>query len=116
MIITTTPYALDRVDAAEYEPFVVDGTQAGEIRWLRSEGSAGNALAAGLWRSAPATYDYVFPGDETFHVLSGSVSIELPDREETIELHAGDIASFDAGTRSVWRVTEQFVKFTVVAG
>jgi uncharacterized cupin superfamily protein len=109
-------HATDRVDAAAYEPFMVGDEQAGEVRWLRTEGSAGNALAAGLWRSEPATYDYVFPGDETFHVLQGAVTIELPDGGDPVELRAGDVASFDAGTRSLWRVTEPFVKFTVVAG
>ena len=106
----------DRVDALEYEPFMVGEAQAGEIRWLRTEGSAGNALAAGLWRAEPATYDYVFPGDETFHVVEGAVTIDLPDRGEAVELSAGDVASFDAGTRSVWHVTEPFLTFTVVAG
>ncbi len=115
MSTTTTPYTLDSIDAVEYEPFIVEGTQAGEIRWLRTEGSSGNALAAGLWRSEPGTYDYVFPGDETFHVVCGAVAIDLPGRGETIELRAGDIASFDAGTRSVWNVKQPFVKFTVVA-
>ncbi len=104
------------VDADGFEPFLVGAEQAGEVRWLRTEGSAGNALAAALWRSEPATYDYVFPGDETFHVIRGAVSIELPDTGERVELRAGDIASFDAGTRSVWHVTEPFLKFTVVAG
>jgi len=109
-------YARDRVDADGYEPFLVGDAQAGEVRWLRTEGSAGNALAAALWRSEPATYEYVFPGDETFHVIRGAVAIEILDREERVELRAGDIASFDAGTRSVWHVTEPFLKFTVVAG
>lgn len=109
-------YVRDRVDVGGYEPFLVGDAQAGEVRWLRSEGSAGNALAAALWRSEPATYEYVFPGDETFHVIRGTVVIEIPDRGERVELHAGDIASFDAGTRSIWHVAESFLKFTVVAG
>ena len=116
MTQTQQSHVLDRVDAEAYEPFMVGAEQAGEIRWLRTEGSAGNALAAGFWRSDPASYDYVFPGDETFHVLVGAVTIELPDRGETVELRAGDVASFDAGTRSVWHISEPFLKFTVVAG
>jgi uncharacterized cupin superfamily protein len=116
MSITTQRHVRDRIDAEPFEPFMVGDEQAGEVRWLRTEGSAGNALAAGLWRSEPATYDYVFPGDETFHVLEGAVTIELPETGETVELGAGDVASFDAGTRSVWRITKPFLKFTVVAG
>ncbi len=109
-------YVRDRIEADGYEPFLVGDEQAGEVRWLRTEGSAGNALAAALWRSEPATYEYVFPGDETFHVVRGAVTIELTDGGERLELNAGDVASFDAGTRSVWHVTESFLKFTVVAG
>lgn len=116
MTTTKQLHVVDRVDAQEFEPFLVGGVQAGEIRWLRTEGSAGNALAAGLWRSEPATYDYAFPGDETFHVLEGAVSIRLPDTDETVHLRAGDVASFDAGTRSVWQIIAPFLKFTVVAG
>lgn len=112
----TTLHVVDRIDARQFEPFLVGDAQAGEIRWLRTNGSAGNALVAGLWRSEPATYDYVFPGDETFAVLRGTVSIELPATGETVDLCEGDIASFDAGTQSVWRVTSPFLKFTVVAG
>ena len=116
MTETGQAHVVDHVDNDVYEPFMVGEEQAGEVRWLRTEGSAGNALAAGLWRSDPATYDYVFPGDETFHVIEGAVAIELPDRGETVELRAGDVASFDAGTRSVWHIDEPFLKFTVVAG
>jgi uncharacterized cupin superfamily protein len=109
-------YKLDHVDTAAFEPFLAGDAQLGEISWLRTEGSAGNALAAGLWRSGPASFEYVFPGDETFHVIGGAVTIELPDQDETVDLRAGDIASFDAGTRSVWHIRESFLKFTVVAG
>jgi uncharacterized cupin superfamily protein len=41
--------------------------------------------------------------------------VELLDTGETIELRAGDIAYFSAGTRSVWTITEPFKKFTVIA-
>jgi uncharacterized cupin superfamily protein len=55
-------------------------------------------------------------GDQSFQVLEGSVSIELVDTGERIDLHAGDIASFDKGTRSVWTFAEPFKKFTVISG
>jgi uncharacterized cupin superfamily protein len=46
-----------------------------------------------LWRCDPMTFDYVFPGDESFLVVSGSVQIELTDEGETVELKQGDVAS-----------------------
>jgi uncharacterized protein len=101
-----------RADAADYEPLMIDGERIGEAHWLRSEGH--EAL---LWRTgAPARYTYLFTGDESFVVLEGSVTIELPDTGESVELRAGDIASFDGGTRSVWTFTEPFKKFTVISG
>jgi uncharacterized cupin superfamily protein len=90
------PYVTDRADSTEYEPMLIDGVQVGEARWLRAEGSHGNA-------------------HEACHVLEGSVSIELTDTGERILLRAGDVASFDGGTRSVWTFTEPFKKFTVIS-
>jgi uncharacterized cupin superfamily protein len=109
-------YVTDRADSTEYEPMLIDGVQVGEARWLRAEGSHGNAHEACLWRTdAPASYEYLFTGDESFHVLEGSVSIELTDTGERVLLRAGDVASFDRGTRSVWTFTEPFKKFTVIS-
>jgi uncharacterized cupin superfamily protein len=111
---TAAHHVIDRVDAEGYEPFMVEGTQVGEIRWLRpDEGSSPSALEVGLWRSDPATYDYLFATDETFHVVEGAVTIELPDRSERLELRVGDIAYFSAGTHSVWRITKPFKKFVI---
>jgi uncharacterized cupin superfamily protein len=42
------------------------------------------------------------------------VTIELPDRGETLELRKGDIGYFKAGTRSEWTITERFKKFVAV--
>lgn len=57
---------------------------------------------------------YFFEDDETFHVLEGEVTIELPESGESIEMRAGDIGYFDAGTKSVWKITQSFKKFVVV--
>jgi len=107
------PYAIDHREAEEYEPDIVNGVQVGEFRQV--ETSAENALEAGLWRSDPAVEDYLFAVDEVFLVLEGSVEIDLPDTGETVSMTAGDIGYFDAGTRSVWRITEPFKKFVVLA-
>ena len=69
----------------------------------------------GVWRSDPATYDYLFENDEAFHVVAGAATIELPDTGERIDVREGDVAYFSAGTRSVWTITEPFKKFTVIS-
>ena len=113
MATVPKPYALDHRDAQEYEPDIIAGVQVGEFRQVST--AAENALEAGLWRSDPSTEDYVFEVDEVFLVLEGSVEIDLPDTGETVSMRVGDIGYFDAGTRSVWRITEPFKKFVVLA-
>jgi len=116
MSTRSRPYVTDRADATDFEPDVIDGEPLGEVHLLRSEGSHGNPHEACLWRTAaPARYEYLFEGDESFVVLEGSTTIELVETGELIELKAGDIASFDKGTRSVWSFTEPFKKFTVIS-
>jgi uncharacterized cupin superfamily protein len=112
----TAKYVVDRVDAEGYEPDIIDGTQVGEFRGLEPKGRSANALDVGVWRSDPATYDYLFESDEAFHVVAGAATVELPDTGERIELRVGDIAYFSAGTRSVWTITEPFKKFVVMSG
>jgi uncharacterized cupin superfamily protein len=62
------------------------------------------------------SFEYVFPGDESFLVVTGLVRIMLTDSGETIELREGDVGSFSKGTRSTWTIVEPIVKFTVVSG
>ena len=111
----TTGYVVDRAEGEGFEPDIIDGTQVGEFRQIEPAGDGKEKLDASIWRSDPATYDYLFEGDEAFHVLEGAATIELPDSGETVELRAGDVAYFTAGTRSVWTITEPFKKFTVIA-
>ena len=113
---TEAAYAVDQVAVTnDFEPDIVDGTQVGEYRQLEpSADAAGLRLDASVWRSDPATYEYEFATDEAFHVVEGAVVIELPEAGDTVELRAGDVAYFRAGTRSVWRITEPFKKFVVM--
>jgi uncharacterized cupin superfamily protein len=106
---------LDRVDAEGYKPDVIDEIQVGEFHGLEPDGPSDNSLQVGLWRSDPATYDYLFESDEAFHVIAGAATIELPDTGETVDLTVGDLAYFRAGTRSVWKITQPFKKFVVIA-
>ena len=108
-------YVVDRVNAEAYEPEIIDGTQVGEVHRIEPTGNSGHKLDASLWRSDPATYDYLFQGDEAFHVVEGAATVELPETGETIELRAGDVAYFAAGTRSIWTITQPFKKFVVIA-
>ena len=83
-----TDYVVDRVDAERYEPDIIDGTHVGEFHQVEPTGGSAEKLDACLWRSDPATYDYLFQGDEAFHVVEGAATIELSDTGEKIELRA----------------------------
>ena len=51
-----------------------------------------------------------------FVVLEGEAHIELPDRDGTVIVRAGEMATFDGGTRSDWTFPASFCKFTVITG
>ena len=109
-------YVVDRVDAEGFEPDMIDGTQVGELHQIEPGGTLGQTSSMSAFGAqTPATYDYLFEGDEAFHVVEGAVTVELPDTGETIELRAGDVAYFAAGTRSIWTITQPFKKFVVIA-
>lgn len=114
---TTKLFRRTTVGAEAWEPCVTSGGRViGEAEWLRRRTDDGWSHTAMLWRCDPMSFDYEFPGDESFVVLSGSVRIKLEQGDETIELKKGDVASFPKGTRSVWTIVEPIVKFTVVSG
>ena len=108
MVHAKADYVVDRVDAEGYRANIMHGTQVGEFHQIEPAGPSPDKLDVGLWRSNPATYDYLFENDEAFHVVEGAVTVELPDTGETVELRAGDVAYFSAGTRSIWTITEPF--------
>lgn len=100
------------VDASDWGSCVTsDGRTIGTAQWLRRRPDGWSHTVL-LWRCEPTSFEYVFPGDESFIVLSGCVRIDLEDGEST-ELRAGDVASFPEKTRSVWTISEPIVKFTV---
>jgi uncharacterized cupin superfamily protein len=108
-------YVIDEVDADRYEPDMIDGAQVGEFHQIEPAGCSRAKLDVCLWRSDPATYEYLFVNDEAFHVVEGAATVELPDTGESIDLQVGDLAYFGAGTRSIWTITKPFKKFTVIA-
>ncbi|MDA1229451.1 MAG: cupin domain-containing protein [Planctomycetota bacterium] len=99
----------------QYEPFISAGQPFGEVHWLRTTSGGAGQLYAGLWRHGCATFDYVFPGDETFHVLEGQLSIAIAGGP-TVELGPGDIVSFTKGQASTWTIKSPMKKFFVISG
>lgn len=111
--VGTTP--VSNVATSEYEPFVHEGEPFGDVHWLRVGSGGEGVLYAGLWTHEPADLPYVFPGDETFHVLGGEVTIDV-EGGDSVTLREGDIASFTKGQTSTWHITQPFKKFFVISG
>lgn len=108
-------FSVTNVAASEYEPAMLEDEHVGDVHWLRTESSGDGQLLTGLWTCQPRTISYVFPGDETFYVLEGNVRIEVAGGE-SVDLKAGDIASFSKGQVSTWTISTPFKSFFVVCG
>jgi uncharacterized cupin superfamily protein len=116
LAVAPPQYVVHRATEIEYQPLLIDDEQVGEAHQLRAEGSRGNEHEAASGEPTPLRAPTTCStGDESFYVLQGSVSIELPETGERIDLKAGDAASFAKGTRSVWTFSEPFKKFTVIS-
>jgi uncharacterized cupin superfamily protein len=114
MMNPTPEYVVERVDVGGYEPEMIDGSQVGEFHQLEPVGASATDLDVSLWRSDPATYDYLFERDEANLVVAGAATVEIPETGERIELREGNIAYFKAGIRSIWTITQPFKKFVVM--
>jgi len=78
------------IGAERWEPCTTsDGRTIGEAEWLRRRTDDGWSHTAMLWRCEPMTFDYEFPGDKSFVVITGAVSITLTESGETVELRKG---------------------------
>ncbi len=102
------------LSTTEYEPFMVGDKQAGEVHWLTTQNSSGAPTYSGLWRCEPMTFEYEFPGDEIFHIIEGTLKIDLEDGS-SVTVSEGDIISFDKGVKSTWTVQSSFKKFFVIS-
>ena len=104
------------VSIDEFEPFLEDGEELGQVHWLSS--GQDTPLISGIWRALPGevpeAFDYDYPMHETIHVLEGKVTIDFADGE-SVTLVAGDLSAVQQGTKSVWRIdpTTPFRKFFV---
>lgn len=78
------------------------------FRTVETGRSADSRTATGLWDcTGPGTFEWQFDIDETVHILEGEVRIDY--RGSQFVLRPGDVATFHAGTRAVWRV-DKYVK------
>jgi uncharacterized cupin superfamily protein len=109
----TTDFVALTAQDAEFD--AVEGELIMHVHELRNTVGPGGSVWAGVVTIEPVTIHYTFKGDETIHVLDGEVSITVND-ETTVDLKAGDVASFAKGARSTWVVKTHFREFFVLTG
>ena len=117
---TTSTISLGTDEPVAVEPFngfaeVFEGDPAAGVAWLRTGGTAGATLYAGIFTVQPSKFRYDFGNDECIHVIEGDIEIAV-DGEAAVELRAVDVAAFSGGTKSTWTVRKPLRKFFVISG
>lgn len=100
-------------EQAEFDS--VEGELDMRFQELRDTAGPDGSVWAGVITIEPVTIHYTFQGHETIHILDGEVSITVHG-ECTLDLRAGDIASFTKGSRSTWVVKSTLRELFVLTG
>lgn len=61
------------------------------------------------WSKPASTFDWSYDRTETFYVLEGEVTVELPDGE-SVTVSEGDLARFPEGLSCTWNITRDLRK------
>jgi uncharacterized cupin superfamily protein len=95
---------------------------AGEMAFIRAEGSGTHTLLAGMWRTSPLspgcdpkTGECIFPwealwGDEQVYVIEGTVTVTNRATGEVHRFKPGDIFSMSKGVDTDWHVDGPYFK------
>ncbi len=89
--------------------WVLDGTPHASGKVIAR--SADHAMAVVVWSCTPGRFEWHYETDEVAHFLAGEVFIGEGGAER--RLTAGDTAVFVAGSKCIWRVTQEVRKVAV---
>jgi len=107
------------VTGARWEPMplqpdhMLAGNPHPRVHWLRKNKPGQTVYMAGLWEVQPATFRWIFTGNESFYILHGRATITT-DEGVVSEVQGGDMVSYLANTDSVWIVHEPLRKFFMI--
>jgi uncharacterized cupin superfamily protein len=100
------------VRAAELESWPLDPASilqgAPKASGLTLSRSHDRKMVRGIWACTPGAFRWVWTYDETLTVLEGEAIVELADGR--IELKPGDLAYFERGQSSIWRIRSPLKK------
>lgn len=113
--MTTSNWAASLDDEGEWEPFGPPGESVGQVRWLlKPEGE--HSFHAGVWKvrpdELPERAQVISKQRESIYVLEGEVHIDIQDGP-SLQLTAGDMATFAAGATAFWTVVRPYREFFV---
>ena len=108
-------YRVGNEAGGAFEPYVVDGVDAGEVMLVRKRSNEGREMLVGIYRcaheySGASTYDH----DESMYILEGEAKIEVDGEDGTLHLRANDVATFRKGTKVSFTQSTNFKKFFVI--
>lgn len=111
--------AHSNVTEARWEPMPLQtdhmlvGNPHPRVHWLRKNRPGQTVYMAGLWEVQPATFRWIFTGNESFYILHGRAIITT-DEGIVSEVQGGDMMSYLANTDSVWTFHETLCKFFMI--
>ena len=111
--------AYSSINTSLWEPMpieahdLIEGDPVPKVHWLKKNEKNEATYLTGLWLVQPATFRWLFFGNETFHVLEGCATITTDDGT-SVCVKSGDIISFPMNTPSVWEVHETLKKMFVI--
>jgi ethanolamine utilization protein EutQ (cupin superfamily) len=120
MVISNAVASKSNLDTSDYEPYIEDGEELGEVHWIRREFDANGEprLLVGIMRAdegtLPEAFPYTWQTDETIQILEGKLVVEISG-EETVTLLPGDVASFPQGKSATFKATAPYKQFFVMS-
>jgi uncharacterized cupin superfamily protein len=111
--------AFETKDATHEQLVNLSGELDSDAVWLVQrdpESATRVALSqAGLYRIPVGEFKFESPGDEMCYVIAGAAAVDVQGKD-SVQLEPGDMVFWPRGTRTSWRVTEEFVQFFTMIG
>jgi uncharacterized cupin superfamily protein len=109
--MTAAKVFASQISSTVFEPYPV-----GKVHTLRHASLAGGEMWSGVWHVSPAELPagsmHESRHHETFHILEGTLLLEVEDGP-TLELGPGSIVALAQGTRARWTVLTNVTEFFV---
>lgn len=117
MPVATTDSFTVSTSTADWQPFMLDGTEVGKFApvYAAEDGS----YISSFWRVLDGdngNFDYVPPATKTVYTIEGRIKVSV-DGGETVELSAGESITLQKDSVTHWEVLERpYTEIFIVGG